>query len=54
MVAPPASSPALHAVLFRGLADASRLSCLFAVRDGNEASKPVPSCGTKAKRLTGS
>ncbi len=32
----PASSPAVHAVLFRGLADASRLACLLAVRDGSK------------------
>ncbi len=32
--APPLTSPALLAVLFRGVSDPARLSCLLAVRDG--------------------
>lgn len=34
MTAPPTASPALLAILFRGLADRARLSCLLAVREG--------------------
>jgi ArsR family transcriptional regulator, cadmium/lead-responsive transcriptional repressor len=36
MVASPAASPSVQAILFHGLADPSRLSCLLAVRESSK------------------
>ena len=58
MVASPAASPSVQAILFHGLADPSRLSCLLAVRESSKTVGEIvattrlsqPTC-LKASRL---